>query len=233
MNMKAKLLALAGIASAFLWTSTANSALITIGAAPDALAPVAVATGAGGAAAFACSAGTTPCNPAVWGVFDANLITGTGRPIDPLPNILGSTSFNITASGSGTLRVFVTSQNNTDLANLFTTSFTSNSLPTGWTVREQTFLDTGNGLFTTVTALGDHTFNAIGTDVENAFVNSGANYSITEVYTITATTSGSALSTITVSGVPGPIVGAGVPGLVAACGGLLALAGRRRRQQSV
>ena len=36
-----------------------------------------------------------------------------------------------------------------------------------------------------------------------------------------------------VTAVPGPVAGAGLPGLIAACGGLIALARRRRRSQTV
>jgi hypothetical protein len=47
-------------------------------------------------------------------------------------------------------------------------------------------------------------------------------------YTFSATAGNVLLASI--SAVPGPIVGAGLPGLIAACGGLIALA-RRRRQR--
>ena len=217
--MKAKLLALAGIASAFLWASAANSATVTIGAAPGAgplPAPTTVATSPLGATSFSC----VSCAPAIWGVFNANQITATGRPINPLPNILGSTSFQINAGEGGTLRVFVTSQGNTDVNSNWISSFTSNSLPTGWSVREQTFIDTANGLFTTtgatVTQLGNTLFNAIGTSVAAALAASGNNYSVTHLYTIVATGAGSALSTITLATpIPGalPLFATGLLGL--------------------
>jgi len=219
--MKAKLIALTGIASAFLWVSAANSATVSIGAAPGAgpaPGPVTVATSASGSTSFSC----VGCAPAVWGVFTAsNQITATGRPVSPLPDILGSTSFNIAASGPGTLRVFVTSQGNTDVNSTWISSFTSNSLPTGWSVREQTFIDTANGLYTTtpggtVTQLGNTLFNTIGTSVTAAIAASGNNYSVTHLYTIVATAAGSALSTITLATpLPGalPLFATGLLGL--------------------
>src|SRR6476659_8050216 len=225
--MRAKVLALTGIASAFLWVSGANAATVSIGAAPGAgpSAFTTVATNAAGATTFSC----LPCAPAVWGVFNANQITATGRPIDPLPNILGSTSFQINAGEGGTLRVAVTSQGNTDVSNAWISSFTSNSLPTGWSVREQTFIDTANGLYTvtpggTVTQLGNTIFKAIGTSVAAAIAASGGMYSVTHLYTITATGTGSALATITLAT---PIPGA-LPLFAAGLLGLWAL-GRRRK----
>jgi hypothetical protein len=58
-------------------------------------------------------------------------------------------------------------------------------------------------------------------------------FSVTEVYTIVAIGIGNANNTISMtvspSTVPGPIVGAGLPGLVTAAVGLFVLVRRRRR----
>jgi len=208
MNMKAKLLALTGIASAFLWASSANSATLTIGLATGAAAPVAVA---GPSVGFVNFTSATP-----FGVFTFNDVSASGRPTTPLPDILGSTSLNIASAGPGTLRVYVTSQGNTDVGNSWFSAFTSTALPTGWTVTEQTFLDPNNGLFTTPIQLGSAFFNTIGTSVASFVAPSGSNYSVTHLYTIVASGAGLALSTINLqTPIPGalPLFATGLVGL--------------------
>ena len=56
-----------------------------------------------------------------------------------------------------------------------------------------------------------------------------SDFSLLAVYTINATGGVDTNTTVNISAVPGPIVGAGLPGLMMACAGLLALARRRRK----
>jgi hypothetical protein len=93
--------------------------------------------------------------------------------------------------------------------------------PSGLALLVSTFSATENLLTNTLT------FNGTGVLSLTGFDNTIGNF------TLTTQIGSGIISTTTFSAtaaVPGPIVGAGLPGLIAACGGLLAFARRRRRQ---
>jgi hypothetical protein len=83
---------------------------------------------------------------------------------------------------------------------------------------------------TVIPDLVDQTLTILGTGVAalSGFQNTPGTFSLTAQTTQDLNTN--LTFSATTAAVPGPIVGAGLPGLVAACGGLLALARRRHRR---
>ena len=169
-----------------------------------------------------------------WGVG----ATGQTTPLLVLPSILIANNLTLTGQGVAageSINVFITTSDLTDplgVLNFFST-LTSNTLQNA-TVLVNTYLDTANGIFSvsggTVTQLspGSTTFVAPGVQNFADVLDPGAKYSITAEFTVTALGAGANSNATANVAVPGPIVGAGLPGLLAAAASLLLLARRRR-----
>jgi hypothetical protein len=186
--------------------------------------------------------GEIPSSPdSVYGTFSQIRISGLPNPADipPTPTLPLLQSSTIEMSTiPGTLVVWMTTIGNLG-ANLplgtqgFESSFTQNLLPSGWTVQVDTFLDPADGIFTTAIPLSSHLFTA-STQTFDQFVPvepGNGFYSVTARFTISANdVAGSTNTTadIAIAPVPAPIAGAGLPGLILACGGLLGWWRRRR-----
>jgi hypothetical protein len=196
------------------WSSTLNPASVNL-----------LSSGTGSAAFHGAIGGTN---------FDFNDISGTGSPPLNLPALLGSNSFDATSTTAGTIFIWITESGITAPSSgiaPFASTLTSNTLTgDGTLLTLSTYYDAGDAVFSDATLLGTHDFT--GSGVANTQTNVGLTgnpFSITALYKVTTFGNGSANATINVA-VPGPILGAGLPGLLAACGGLMALARRRRRQ---
>lgn len=205
--------ALAAAVAFAIGAPAANAATISIGLQQD----------GGVISNMGSAAGTYGILGGSFGAFSTLNISGTGDPIISLPSILNSASFDVSGSGGHTLTVYVTSSNNSSPIGTFgwLSSFTSNTLTSGWTLDEATYIDTANGLFTTATPLSSMTFSGVASGQNTAIASTGLNpYSLTEVYTVTAVGGGSANGTINLA-VPEPetyammLAGLGLMGFIA------------------
>jgi hypothetical protein len=179
--------------------------------------------------------------------FQVNNISASTVPTLTLPFIFDSNALDIRqdSGAAATLHVFITAQglmSPAALADLeIVSSYTSNA--TRWGVTETTLFDQGNGINsgTVLSSLNFGPGPLTGSGVSDLF-DVTSPFSLTHRYDIVSNGTfsdvfiGDANSTIdqrvaftNLRSVPGPIVGAGLPGLILASGGLLGWWRRRKK----
>jgi hypothetical protein len=200
-------------AALLLGLSAAQANFIEIGAALDGNSITTLASGGG----------TASVSGSGMGAFTISA-SGTGSP--PLSGgfLLDGNTVDVTSSGSSSvLHVFVTETGQTTPLGSQTllSSFTQNLLQGGWTILAQTFADNTNAAYGMQQLLDSAAFTTSNPPpvMLNSIANLGAGpYSLTMEWTITAPAAGNTNNTTDIVLVPGPIVGAGLPGLLAAMG---------------
>ena len=189
-----RLISMAGIiAGSLLWSAAANAQTISIGL-------EGVQVGASWSGADPLGGSVSGSN----GVFSAR-VTATGFPGlgfgNPVP-LLDGNAITVGSVGSGTLHIAITEQGLATIPGnigVFLSTYTVNGLTGPLTVTEQTYYDAGNGLFALTTPLGAGftatTPSGVGPNASSLHRLSTL-FSVTELFTITATAAGSTNDTI-------------------------------------
>jgi hypothetical protein len=193
-------LALAASAALIIGAGSAHATTISLGDALNALVPVSTLASGSGPGPVSVPSGTTN---------GGYIITGEATDFFPKNTNLDSNTIDVSASAGNHNTLFfyatetglVTSGGNRH----FDSTFTSNQLPTGWSLTEWTFLDNSDTPFGLGTLLSSHVFTGTGTFDQSVSEPVSVPFSITEIYEFSANgIAGTTNDTIDLSSVPEP-----------------------------